>query len=217
MSRPPRHRKPNRPRPARPKRPHRTKPRRPPPPAQPPRPTRTPRTNSCPGPRPRPPRPRPRLPPERDVPPLRPYRRHAARPNACRSPTLPSVSARPSMSTRAPPSKRPTAPMRRPAKAGARRSHVAVKANSNLAVLNVFARAGAGFDIVSAGELERALKAGASAGKIVFSGVGKTADEMRMALRVGVKCFNVESIPRTRQARRGGRRARPARTRSRCA
>ncbi len=73
--------------------------------------------------------------------------------------------------------------------------HVAVKANSNLAVLNVFARAGAGFDIVSAGELERALKAGASAGKIVFSGVGKTADEMRMALRVGVKCFNVESIP----------------------
>ncbi|CAB3795851.1 diaminopimelate decarboxylase [Pararobbsia alpina] len=73
--------------------------------------------------------------------------------------------------------------------------HVAVKANSNLAVLNVFARAGAGFDIVSAGELTRALKAGASADKIVFSGVGKTADEMRTALRVGVKCFNVESIP----------------------
>jgi diaminopimelate decarboxylase len=73
--------------------------------------------------------------------------------------------------------------------------HVAVKANSNLAVLNVFARAGAGFDIVSAGELERALKAGASPAKIVFSGVGKTADEMRTALRIGVKCFNVESIP----------------------
>jgi diaminopimelate decarboxylase len=73
--------------------------------------------------------------------------------------------------------------------------HAAVKANSNLAVLNVFARAGAGFDIVSEGELARALKAGASPDKIVFSGVGKTADEMRTALRVGVKCFNVESIP----------------------
>ncbi len=72
--------------------------------------------------------------------------------------------------------------------------HVAVKANSNLAVLNVFARAGAGFDIVSAGELARALKAGASAHRIVFSGVGKTADEMRVALHAGVKCFNVESI-----------------------
>ena len=73
--------------------------------------------------------------------------------------------------------------------------HVAVKANSNLAVLNVFARAGAGFDIVSAGELMRALRAGARADRIVFSGVGKTADEMRMALETGVKCFNVESIP----------------------
>jgi diaminopimelate decarboxylase len=73
--------------------------------------------------------------------------------------------------------------------------HAAVKANSNLAVLNVFARAGAGFDIVSEGELMRALKAGASADKIVFSGVGKTAAEMRTALRIGVKCFNVESIP----------------------
>ncbi|WP_166444163.1 diaminopimelate decarboxylase [Pararobbsia silviterrae] len=73
--------------------------------------------------------------------------------------------------------------------------HVAVKANSNLAVLNVFARAGAGFDIVSGGELARALKAGASADRIVFSGVGKTAGEMRVALEAGVKCFNVESIP----------------------
>jgi diaminopimelate decarboxylase len=62
-------------------------------------------------------------------------------------------------------------------------------------VLNVFARAGAGFDIVSAGELMRALRAGARADRIVFSGVGKTADEMRMALEAGVKCFNVESIP----------------------
>jgi diaminopimelate decarboxylase len=73
--------------------------------------------------------------------------------------------------------------------------HVAVKANSNLAVLNVFARAGAGFDIVSAGELARALRAGAQADQIVFSGVGKTAGEMRIALEAGVKCFNVESIP----------------------
>jgi diaminopimelate decarboxylase len=73
--------------------------------------------------------------------------------------------------------------------------HVAVKANSNLAVLNVFARAGAGFDIVSAGELLRALKAGARGERIVFSGVGKSADEMRFALESGVKCFNVESIP----------------------
>ncbi|HTJ94466.1 MAG TPA: diaminopimelate decarboxylase [Pararobbsia sp.] len=73
--------------------------------------------------------------------------------------------------------------------------HVAVKANSNLAVLNVFARAGAGFDIVSGGELARALKAGARADRIVFSGVGKTAEEMRVALEAGVKCFNVESIP----------------------
>src|ERR1700761_8957005 len=70
--------------------------------------------------------------------------------------------------------------------------HVAVKANSNLAVLNAFARAGAGFDIVSAGELLRALKAGARGERIVFSGVGKTADEMRFALEAGVKCFNVE-------------------------
>jgi len=69
----------------------------------------------------------------------------------------------------------------------------AVKANSNLAVLNVLAKLGSGFDIVSKGELERVLKAGGSADKIVFSGVGKTADEMRRALEVGIRCFNVES------------------------
>ena len=73
--------------------------------------------------------------------------------------------------------------------------HYAVKANSNIAVLNVFARLGAGFDIVSAGELARVLAAGGSADKVVFSGVGKRADEMRAALEAGVRCFNVESIP----------------------
>ena len=69
----------------------------------------------------------------------------------------------------------------------------AVKANSNLAVLNVLAQQGAGFDIVSQGELERVLKAGGEAGKVVFSGVGKLPEEMRRALQVGVYCFNVES------------------------
>ncbi|MGB0220042.1 MAG: diaminopimelate decarboxylase [Sinimarinibacterium flocculans] len=69
----------------------------------------------------------------------------------------------------------------------------AVKANSNLAVLDVLARLGAGFDIVSGGELERVLRAGGDAGKVVFSGVGKTADEMRTALQAGIFCFNVES------------------------
>ncbi|MFW9079697.1 diaminopimelate decarboxylase [Pseudomonas sp. P2757] len=69
----------------------------------------------------------------------------------------------------------------------------AVKANSNLGVLNVLARIGAGFDIVSGGELERVLAAGGSADKIVFSGVGKTREDMRRALEVGVHCFNVES------------------------
>ncbi|MCD9571039.1 diaminopimelate decarboxylase [Pseudomonas protegens] len=69
----------------------------------------------------------------------------------------------------------------------------AVKANSNLGVLNVLARLGAGFDIVSRGELERILAAGGQADKIVFSGVGKTRDDMRRALEVGVHCFNVES------------------------
>ena len=69
----------------------------------------------------------------------------------------------------------------------------AVKANSNLGVLNVLARLGSGFDIVSRGELERVLAAGGQADKIVFSGVGKTRDDMRRALEVGVHCFNVES------------------------
>jgi diaminopimelate decarboxylase len=69
----------------------------------------------------------------------------------------------------------------------------AMKANSSLAVLQVFAQAGCGFDIVSGGELERALAAGAPPAKIVFSGVGKTRAEMQRALEVGVMCFNVES------------------------
>ena len=69
----------------------------------------------------------------------------------------------------------------------------AVKANSNLAVLNILARCGSGFDIVSGGELERVLRAGGKAEKIVFSGVGKTVAEMRRALEVGIYCFNVES------------------------
>ncbi len=71
----------------------------------------------------------------------------------------------------------------------------AVKANSNLAVLDVFARRGAGFDIVSTGELKRALAAGADPQKIVFSGVGKSAGEMAYALKTGILCFNVESAP----------------------
>ncbi|KTT04867.1 diaminopimelate decarboxylase [Pseudomonas oryzihabitans] len=69
----------------------------------------------------------------------------------------------------------------------------AVKANSNLGVLNALARLGAGFDIVSRGELERVLAAGGDPHKVVFSGVGKTRDDMRRALEVGVHCFNVES------------------------
>lgn len=69
----------------------------------------------------------------------------------------------------------------------------AVKANSNIAVLNILAKKGSGFDIVSGGELERVLAAGGDADKIVFSGVGKTATEMRRALDVGIRCFNVES------------------------
>jgi diaminopimelate decarboxylase len=71
----------------------------------------------------------------------------------------------------------------------------AVKSNSNLAVLNVFARLGAGFDIVSGGELQRVLAAGGDARKVVFSGVGKSAEEMRMALLADILCFNVESAP----------------------
>lgn len=71
----------------------------------------------------------------------------------------------------------------------------AVKANSNLAVLNVLARLGSGFDIVSAGELARVLAAGGEAAKTVFSGVGKTEAEIDYALQQGIRCFNVESIP----------------------
>ncbi|MFT4171969.1 MAG: diaminopimelate decarboxylase [Rhodocyclaceae bacterium] len=69
----------------------------------------------------------------------------------------------------------------------------AVKANSNLAVLNVFARLGAGFDIVSVGELARVLAAGGRADRVVFSGVGKRRDEMHTALDAGIHCFNLES------------------------
>ena len=69
----------------------------------------------------------------------------------------------------------------------------AVKANSNIAVLNLLARLGAGFDIVSDGELQRVLRAGGDPARIVFSGVGKSAAEMRTALEVGIYCFNVES------------------------
>ncbi len=69
----------------------------------------------------------------------------------------------------------------------------AVKANGSLGVLNVLARLGSGFDIVSVGELERVLIAGGDPGKIVFSGVGKRSDEIQRALEVGIHCFNVES------------------------
>lgn len=69
----------------------------------------------------------------------------------------------------------------------------ALKANSNLAVLNLLARLGAGFDIVSVGELERVLAAGGDPRRVVFSGVGKREDEMARALEVGIKCFNLES------------------------
>jgi diaminopimelate decarboxylase len=69
----------------------------------------------------------------------------------------------------------------------------AAKANSSLAILNLFARLGCGFDIVSGGELVRVLAAGGDARKVVFSGVGKTSAEMRQALEAGILCFNVES------------------------
>ena len=69
----------------------------------------------------------------------------------------------------------------------------AVKSNSNIAVLQTLAKLGAGFDIVSVGELERVLLAGGDPAKVVYSGVAKTADEMRRALEVGIHCFNVES------------------------
>ncbi|MDO8278601.1 MAG: diaminopimelate decarboxylase, partial [Burkholderiaceae bacterium] len=69
----------------------------------------------------------------------------------------------------------------------------AMKANSSLGVLQVFAQAGCGFDIVSGGELERVLAAGVDGARVIFSGVGKTRAEMRRALEVGIGCFNVES------------------------
>ena len=69
----------------------------------------------------------------------------------------------------------------------------AVKANSNLAVLNMLAQLGSGFDVVSLGELERVIAAGGDPAKVVFSGVGKTAPEMRRGLALGIKCFNIES------------------------
>ena len=71
----------------------------------------------------------------------------------------------------------------------------AVKANSNLAVLDVLRRLGAGFDIVSGGELARVLAAGGAADRVIFSGVGKSEAEMRAALSAGIRCFNVESDP----------------------
>lgn len=71
----------------------------------------------------------------------------------------------------------------------------AMKANSNLAILDLLARKGAGFDIVSGGELLRVIAAGGDPKKVIFSGVGKTADEMRLALQHDILCFNVESIP----------------------
>lgn len=87
----------------------------------------------------------------------------------------------------------------------------AVKASSNLGLLSLFARMGAGFDIVSGGELARVLAAGGDAGRIVFSGVGKTRDEMRAALEAGIYCFNVESASELERlasvARDMGRRA----------
>jgi diaminopimelate decarboxylase len=71
----------------------------------------------------------------------------------------------------------------------------AMKANSNLAILDLLAREGAGFDIVSGGELLRVIAAGGDPNKVIFSGVGKTESEMRLALEKGILCFNVESIP----------------------
>ncbi|WP_144637329.1 diaminopimelate decarboxylase [Bordetella genomosp. 13] len=87
-----------------------------------------------------------------------------------------------------------------------------MKANSNLAVLKEFARLGAGFDIVSGGELQRVLAVGGDPSRVVFSGVGKQAWEMRMAIEAGVKCFNVESQAELRRlsqvAQQAGRTAR---------
>ena len=88
----------------------------------------------------------------------------------------------------------------------------AMKANSNLAVLNLLARAGSGFDIVSGGELARVIAAGGDPGKVVFSGVGKSEGEIAQALAAGIFCFNLESVAELetveRVAARMGRRAR---------
>ena len=82
-------------------------------------------------------------------------------------------------------------------KDGSRRAriHYAMKANGNLAILNIFSKLGTGFDLVSGGELTRVLAAGGKASDCVFSGVGKSRSEIILALSAGVKCFNVESIP----------------------
>src|SRR6476661_8126547 len=71
----------------------------------------------------------------------------------------------------------------------------AMKANSNLSILRLLAQHGAGFDLVSGGELQRVIAAGGNPGKCLFSGVGKTREEMKLALSHGILCFNVESIP----------------------
>lgn len=78
----------------------------------------------------------------------------------------------------------------------------AVKANPNLAILNLFARMGSGFDIVSAGELARVVAAGGDPAKVVFSGVGKSADELKIALQAGILCFNIESVPELHRLQR---------------
>ena len=87
---------------------------------------------------------------------------------------------------------------------GKRRARIffAVKANSNLAVMHCFKELGAGFDLVSGGELERALAIGAKPSSLVFAGVGKSATEIQLALTVGVKCLNVESIAELEQINR---------------
>src|SRR3989304_1280377 len=75
----------------------------------------------------------------------------------------------------------------------------AVKANSNIAILNILVRLGSGFDIVSIGEFERVLRAGGDPRKVVFSGVGKRGDEIQRALEAGILCFNVESAAELEQ------------------
>ena len=84
----------------------------------------------------------------------------------------------------------------------------AVKANSNLAVIRTLAEAGSGFDIVSGGELYRVVQAGGDPRRCVFSGVGKTRDEIEYALRLGIDCFNVESEPELELLDAVGRRLR---------